>query len=470
MPIGVPTPLTAQEEGITITTRTKINFVGATVTVTEDAPNDRILVTVAAGAGGGDLLADGTVPLTANWDVGAFKITAAQLASDIADGTAPLIVTSTTVVANLNASKLEGNAASAFTPIAHDTATTGVHGVGAGTVAKTADITATKIDDLTAGDDNTDLDSNTTRHGLLLKAVAPAANLLNVPGIVNGETVFTNKPIFDATNPANLGAVAPGTAVVAAHRDHVHANPAIDTLAAATDITTLDATTSVHGLVVKATAPAAGLYNYVGITNAETAYTNKALFDATVPSTQAIADAAATGTAAVAARRDHLHAMPSQATMDTASVAAVNAAGVLYATGKGMNYTTPTGDHTASGIIKTKTAGIALVFGDACYIGTDNKMEKGLADDAAVTIPATYLCLETIAENATGLFLEQGEAYDASWAFDIGLSVYLSAATAGLITKTMPTKVTGNQVQVLGTAIAADKIFWNPSMVVMEYA
>jgi hypothetical protein len=33
-------------------------------------------------------------------------------------------------------------------------------------------------------------------------------------------------------------------------------------------------------------------------------------FDATVPSTQAFGDAAATGSAAVAARRDHKHAMP----------------------------------------------------------------------------------------------------------------------------------------------------------------
>jgi hypothetical protein len=33
-------------------------------------------------------------------------------------------------------------------------------------------------------------------------------------------------------------------------------------------------------------------------------------FDATVPTTQAFSDAAATGSAAVAARRDHLHGMP----------------------------------------------------------------------------------------------------------------------------------------------------------------
>ncbi len=54
-------------------------------------------------AGAGDLKADGTVPLTANWDVGAFTITGTQFISDIGGGTAPFVVTSTTEVTNLKA-------------------------------------------------------------------------------------------------------------------------------------------------------------------------------------------------------------------------------------------------------------------------------------------------------------------------------------------------------------------------------
>lgn len=60
------------------------------------------------GGGTGDLLSDGSVPLVANWDVGAFKITALQLESDIATGTAPLIVASQTMVTNLNAEMVGG--------------------------------------------------------------------------------------------------------------------------------------------------------------------------------------------------------------------------------------------------------------------------------------------------------------------------------------------------------------------------
>ena len=53
-----------------------------------------------AGGGSGDLLADGSVPLTASWDVGAFTITALTFVSDVTTGTAPFIVASTTVAVN----------------------------------------------------------------------------------------------------------------------------------------------------------------------------------------------------------------------------------------------------------------------------------------------------------------------------------------------------------------------------------
>jgi hypothetical protein len=171
----------------------------------------------------------------------------------------------------------------------HKDLTTGVHGVGAGTIAKTADITATKLDDFATPDANTNLNANTTNHGLLLQATAPAAGLTNVVAIENGETVYKNKALFDTTHPSALGTAAEGTGTTAARIDHVHANPAIDTLAAATDITTLDTSTTAHGLAPKAVAPAAGYYNYVGITNGETAYTNKAL--STAPIMVAASDA-----------------------------------------------------------------------------------------------------------------------------------------------------------------------------------
>ncbi len=110
---------------------------------------------------------------------------------------------------------------------------------------------AAKLDDHGTPDDNVDLDASTSRHGLAVKATAPAANILNVVGLVNGETAYTNKPIHDGTNPEALGSVGPGTSLLASHRDHVHALPAIDATGAATDIATRNASTSAHGLLKK---------------------------------------------------------------------------------------------------------------------------------------------------------------------------------------------------------------------------
>ena len=108
-----------------------------------------------------------------------------------------------------------------------------------------------KLDDLNTPDDNTNLDASDAAHGLLIKAVAPAAGLLNIVGIENGETAWFNKPLFDATNPASLGAVDPGTSLTAARRDHVHAMPKLDDLDTPDDNTDLDATPTEHGLLPK---------------------------------------------------------------------------------------------------------------------------------------------------------------------------------------------------------------------------
>lgn len=66
------------------------------------------------GTAGGFLLDDGTVPLTAGWDVGPYIITALNYVSDVTTGTQPYATASTTVNTNLNADLLDGESASAF--------------------------------------------------------------------------------------------------------------------------------------------------------------------------------------------------------------------------------------------------------------------------------------------------------------------------------------------------------------------
>jgi len=98
--------------------------------------NGQVLTTAGAAAnpswttisGTGDILADGTIPLTANWDVGSFTITGTQFVSDIVTGTAPFVVASTTVVTNLNADLLDGAQGALYARLASPTFSTSVTG------------------------------------------------------------------------------------------------------------------------------------------------------------------------------------------------------------------------------------------------------------------------------------------------------------------------------------------------------
>jgi hypothetical protein len=95
--------------------------------------------------------------------------------------------------------------------------------------------------------DNTTNNASTSAHGFVVKATAPAANLLNVVGIANGETAYTNKALFDATVPPAVGTGAAGTSLSAAHRDHVHTGLSVApggrlTLTTALPVTTADVT------------------------------------------------------------------------------------------------------------------------------------------------------------------------------------------------------------------------------------
>jgi hypothetical protein len=146
-------------------------------------------------------------------------------------------------VANLDADKLDGLDSTAFALQSAFADHSTRHESGG------AD--AIKLDDLSAPDDNTDLNATTSAHGLSPKATAPASGLLSVLAIGNGATVRSDTAIFDTTNPAALGTAGPGTQLVAARRDHIHTLPKLDDLATPDDNTDLDASTSAHGLLKK---------------------------------------------------------------------------------------------------------------------------------------------------------------------------------------------------------------------------
>jgi hypothetical protein len=119
------------------------------------------------------------------------------------------------------------------------------------------------------------------------------------------------------------GSASNGTALTAARSDHKHAitNPKLDDLNTPDNNTDLNASTSAHGLMLKAVAPASGIRNAVVIDNGETDYKNAALFDNSNP---AGLGTSAAGTQLVAARRDHVHAMPTAADVGALDASALD--------------------------------------------------------------------------------------------------------------------------------------------------
>lgn len=122
-------------------------------------------------------------------------------------------------------------------------------------------------------------------------------------------------------------------------------------------------------------------------------------------------------------------------------------------------------DHGWHGIAAILTAGENLAIGDVGYIKNDGKVWKADAN-AAATMPVIVLATGTIAADAEGEFLLSGYMRDDSWDWTVGGLTYCDT-TAGALTQTAPAG-SGDQVQVVGVAITADIILFNPSYVLVE--
>jgi len=124
-------------------------------------------------------------------------------------------------------------------------------------------------------------------------------------------------------------------------------------------------------------------------------------------------------------------------------------------------------DHTYLGITDSKNVGENVVFGDLLYFDwTQTEWMKAKADVYA-TARCRRIALESKANGEACLMLVKGYIRDDS-AFNFTTAiVFLSITTAGATQSTVPS-VAGNQVQIVGTAISADIMEFNPSMDVGE--
>lgn len=220
-------------------------------------------------------------------------------------------------------------------------------------------------------------------------------NTTGSAGSIGG--MVTASGITGALNLTKTGTTArtvtfPDAAGTVALTSDIVAAPT-DATITTTDVTTNNASTSKHGWLLKATAPASGLRNVVAIDNGETAYTNKALFDATSPSTQAFADSASVGTAMTAARRDHKHAMPAAPTTITGNAGTATAlqtartiAGASFDGTANINisYNNLTDKPTTEELTASGVATIVGLTGNNKYWGTNGSGTVGVYDSIVI--------------------------------------------------------------------------------------
>lgn len=108
--------------------------------------------------------------------------------------------------------------------------------------------------------------------------------------------------------------------------------------------------------------------------------------------------------------------------------------------------------------VRRFTAGEALVDGDLCYLKSDGKMWKASNAAASTTEGKLGIAAGTIAADAEGDFLVEGDNTGSS--LTVGGRVYVG--TAGAVTQTAPSS-SGEQVRIIGYALTASLWEFSPS-------
>jgi len=131
-------------------------------------------------------------------------------------------------------------------------------------------------------------------------------------------------------------------------------------------------------------------------------------------------------------------------------------------------------DEKCSGITAVFTAGEALERGEVCYFkAADSKMWKAVAT-ASATSRCVAMAAEDISADAAGKFLLHGFLQDNGTfpAYTVGATLFTPEAETGSqnVPEEAKPDTDGDFVQVIGWAVTANMVFFNPSQDVIEVA
>jgi hypothetical protein len=119
------------------------------------------------------------------------------------------------------------------------------------------------------------------------------------------------------------------------------------------------------------------------------------------------------------------------------------------------------GDYT--GEVTIETVASSQTIYNAVYLSSSGWAAARANADS--TLPALGMALET----GTGAkkILLRGYVRNTSWSFTKGNLIYVSTSSAGAITATKPS-TSGNRIDIIGVAVSADIIYFNPTNVFWE--
>ncbi len=127
-------------------------------------------------------------------------------------------------------------------------------------------------------------------------------------------------------------------------------------------------------------------------------------------------------------------------------------------------------DHSSNGVYmeSVQNTGTTVNFGDVMRIHTNGNALYADAD-AASSMPGVYMAVETISAGTSGRYLLFGVVRDDSWSWTVGGYVYVSTSgsSGNTLTQTAPSG-SGDQVQIVGIALASNKIYFKPDITTVE--
>lgn len=138
----------------------------------------------------------------------------------------------------------------------------------------------------------------------------------------------------------------------------------------------------------------------------------------------------------------------------------------VLAAATNLKFTVPSSDVTGTGITTNEfnSGYSSTAIGDLVYLDSSATWQKADADASAATYSSLLgIALSVTASGAAATVLLQGFVYAASPfpTFTIGAPIYMSA-TAGAVTQTAPV-TTDSATRIVGYAVHADKMWFNPS-------